>query len=252
MLSMLNTLLQNRLLVLIVYGLFLFNINLVYAEAEDNSYPEYATEEDIADPFENFNRHMYKLDMALYHVILKPIAKTYVTLVPSWGQNRISDFSNNLGTPVIFVNNLLQKNLKQSFISFWRFILNTTLGIGGLLDIANELGLPRVHNDFGITMATYKVKTGPYIMLPLFGSSTMRDTTGKLANILIDPLTYILNKYQLSGRFTLETLEGTIEHMDLIDQVNKTALDPYAMMRSLYVQHRQQEIRSTKKLDSKL
>ncbi|MFV9903811.1 MAG: VacJ family lipoprotein [Rickettsiales endosymbiont of Dermacentor nuttalli] len=191
----------------------------------------------IKDPFEKFNRRSYSLNISLYKYVLKPITRIYQTITPKWGQNRVTDFTNNLSNPLKIVNNALQGNFKSMMQNFWRFTINCTLGIGGIFDIASKLGLPNKPANFDLTFAHYNGNPGPYVMIPIVGPSTARGALGFLLDILVDPLNYFFSDYQAIGRYAVKILDTTNNNMDLIEHINKTALDPYIMTRSFYTQN---------------
>ncbi|AIL64985.1 putative phospholipid-binding lipoprotein mlaA precursor [Rickettsiales bacterium Ac37b] len=191
----------------------------------------------IKDPFEKFNRRSYSFNISLYKYFLKPITRIYQTITPKWGQNRVTDFTNNLSHPLRVVNSALQGNFKSAMQNFWRFTINCTLGIGGLFDIASELGLPNKPANFDLTFAHYNGNPGPYVMIPIVGPSTARGAFGLVLDIILDPLNYFFNDYQVIGRYAIRILDTTNNNMSLIEHINKTALDPYIMTRSFYIQN---------------
>ena len=130
------------------------------------------------DPYEDFNRSMLGFNLAVDEAILEPVSKGYTAVTPRWGRDRVSDFFVNLGEPVTFVNNILQGEGERALQSGFRFTVNSTLGLAGLFDIARMRGLEQSQEDFGQTLAVWGVDSGPYIVMPLLGSTNPRDLVG--------------------------------------------------------------------------
>jgi phospholipid-binding lipoprotein MlaA len=136
----------------------------------------------------------------------------------------------------------LQGDVENSFTTFWRFSLNSTIGIGGLFDIAKIAGLERRSEDLGQTFGKYGVKGGPYLMLPLMGPSNTRDLVGRVGDSFMDPYNYLVDDYGIAGRNVLNGIDSREQLLELIDDINENSLDPYATFRSLYSQRRADEI----------
>ena len=132
----------------------------------------------IADPYEDFNRQMFAFNSGVDKYAVGPVAKVYETVTPEYGRDRVSDFLNNLKSPVVFVNDVLQAEETRAADTFVRFGLNTTLGIAGLWDVAEYFGLPGHSEDFGQTLAVWGVESGPFMFLPMAGTTTPRDFLG--------------------------------------------------------------------------
>lgn len=217
----------------------------------DNEVPTRKThiEKDVYDPLEPVNRKIYWFNTKVDTFLMKPIAKGYRKAVPLWGRQRVRSFLNNLNTPVDFFNAVFQGDVDQSFNSFWRFAINSSFGIGGLFDIASLTDLQERDEDFGQTLGVYGVGSGPYLVLPLLGPSTLRDTTGRVVDSVIDPFNYMDDKVVLArhGLSAIDTRESVLE---LIDQIEGSSLDPYAGMRSMYMQNQNDKIRNGATLPS--
>lgn len=165
---------------------------------ESTSYDEVPAAETTAnplaiyDPWSGFNRHMYHFNAWLDDVLLLPIVHGYRIVTPKPVRTGVSNFFSNLGEINNFANSVLQLKPRSALTSFWRFAINTTVGLGGLFDPAGALGLQQIHEDFGQTLAVYGVDTGPYLVLPFFGPSTLRDSFGMAADqyflYALDPL----------------------------------------------------------------
>ena len=204
-------------------------------------------DEEINDPLESMNRAIFDFNEVLQDTILRPLAQFYNETVNVTVRQGISNFLDNLSTPVILANDLLQGELERALKTFIRAFVNSTIGIGGIADIAGELGLERHEEDFGQTLAIYGVDEGFYLVLPVFGPSSPRDAFGKLfVDSYLDPLgLWLDNTDQDEIRYTLAAAKGLDEYagiVDELDQVKKTSVDYYAAIRSLYRQKRKTEI----------
>jgi phospholipid-binding lipoprotein MlaA len=148
----------------------------------------------------------------------------------------------NMTTPVLFINDVAQTKPRRAGDTFMRFVINTTAGVGGLFDIATRWGYPEHSSDFGETLALWGVPEGPFLFLPLLGPSNPRDATGYGVDVAFDPLTWVPNGYGLRTlddvRFGLSTIDARSRVLDETDSIKKTALDPYATLRSLFRQNR--------------
>lgn len=203
----------------------------------------------LNDPLEPTNRFFYKIDDGLDTYILRPIAVAYRDVVPGAVRRPIHNLLTNIAAPVVFANDVLETKPRRAGDTMMRFLINTTAGVGGLFDVATDLGYPAHRADFGITLAIWGVGEGPFLFLPVVGPSNGRDATGFAGNVLLDPLTYAtfggvntlrISKYALTAVDTRERL------IDPVDQIKKTALDPYATFRSLYTQNRASTIAETR------
>lgn len=204
------------------------------------------TEEQIAlgihDPLENMNRRTLKVNDAADKVILEPIARGYrAVTIPAWRQV-IANFLRNLQSPVIIGNELLQGDLEGAGNATARVVINTLAGFGGILDLAEQGGIEYQPEDFGQTLAKWGLGDGMYVMLPIFGPSTLRDATGTLVDSYADPLRiYLFNideehlHYTRVGASVVSKRERLI---DVIDDLRKNSFDYYAAVRSAYYQNR--------------
>lgn len=209
-----------------------------------------ATEPGANDPVEGLNRGVFAVNRAVDTAVIRPIAWTYREAVPDPFKDRLRDFLNNLKTPVVLANDLMQGDLDRAGVTFERFWINSILGIGGLIDIASSVGIPRHSEDFGQTLATWGVGEGPYIVLPLLGPSNPRDTVGLVVDFALDPLTWILpatgNKELGYARLGADIIDGRSRVIKVTDDLEKNSVDYYATMRSLYRQRRASEISNGK------
>ena len=197
------------------------------------------------DPYEKFNRKMYALDDALDRWILHPVAKGYDTVTPSPIRKGITNFFANIDMLTTIPNDLLQGKTAFFVADTWRFILNTTFGIGGLFDVATRAGLPKHHEDFGLTLAYWSgpagLKPQPFLMLPFFGASTTRDTFGKIPAIATWPFNYVDPQYYNLAAVGVNAVN---KRADLLpaDKLLQDAFDPYIFVRDAYLQTRNHEI----------
>lgn len=200
---------------------------------------------DKADRFERANRSIYKFNTVLDHAILRPAARTYVRFIPRPIRTSINNFTSNLAYPITFTNDILQGKIGDGMTDAARIIVNTTLGIGGLFDPATPMGLDRHDEDFGQTLGRWGVKSGPYLMLPLLGPSTVRDAFGLVPDYV---LTYeivsrnlITNNGVAIGLYGLKVIDTRATLLDT-DRILDNTYDPYAFLRNAYLQRREYQI----------
>jgi phospholipid-binding lipoprotein MlaA len=195
------------------------------------------------DPLEPFNRSMFALNEGLDKAVAKPVAQGYQTLTPYPVRLHVSNFFNNLEDGWTVINNALQLRPKAFAESFMRFNFNTFLGMGGLVNVADSMGLAREQQDFGKTLGRWGVPPGPYVVLPVLGASTVRDT----AALGIDSKGALLRKEagHIPSRNSLYALRLVDKRANLLvagNLLEEAALDKYAFMRNAYMQKRQSEI----------
>ncbi len=189
------------------------------------------------DPWESWNRGVYKVNDKLDRAIAKPVTKAYVRHVPSPIRTGVSNFFSNVNTPVVMVNDALQGKFKAAGNDLGRFLMNSTLGVGGLFDPATSAGLDRNSADFGLTLGHWGVHPGPFVELPILGPSDVRDTIGKVPDSYLRPIDYIPNawvKYGLYVPYAIDTRAALLPLEPTIDQ----AYDPYALIRDAYLARR--------------
>ncbi len=217
------------------------------AAAPDSSDPEAVAEyAEVNDPAEPTMRAIFAFNRTLDIVVLKPAASIYKDVVPDKGRAAVHNFLNNLRSPVIFFNNVLQGDLKQALETLMRFLVNTTVGIAGINDTAAELGMEYRNEDFGQTLAVWNMPEGPYIMLPILGPSNPRDAVGRVVDFIIDPLNMWAgntdNGWAVPTRTAVDAVDFRALHFDTIADLEKSSLDFYATVRTLYRQRRIDEI----------
>lgn len=203
--------------------------------------------EEINDPLESLNRAIFEFNEVVQDVILRPIAYFYNDTVPLTVRQAVSNFINNVATPVTLANDILQGEWERALQTFGRALVNSTFGILGFSDLAGELGVERHTEDFGQTLAVYGIGEGFYLVLPILGPSNPRDAIGKLVvDPYFDPIGVYLDNTDrdeialgVSGGKGIEEYSRVVEELD---QVKKTSVDYYAAVRSLYRQKRNTEI----------
>ena len=196
------------------------------------------------DPFEPINRGFFAFNQIIDEMLLKPIARLYILVVPDRGRVIVSNVIANLKSPVVLANDLLQGDLDRAQTTIARFAVNSSIGFGGMADVAADLGVPGHGEDFGQTAATYGIGTGPYLMLPFFGPSNFRDAIGKIVDGFLDPLDYALSDGDRLARAGLEGLDKRAEFLNVSEAMEKTSIDYYASIRSVFSQNRAYEIRN--------
>lgn len=200
---------------------------------------EYA---DPRDPLEGYNRAMYRFNQELDKAVLTPVARGYNAIVPKPVNRGVTNFFNNLGDVTSAVNNLLQFKVGRAISDVGRVAINSTIGIAGLFDVASNVDLPRYNEDFGQTLGTWGVASGPYLVLPVIGPSSGRDTVGVVVDWFTDPVTYIEDN---TVRWSLRGLDLIDTRADLLNAsrvLEEAALDPYAFLRDAYLQKRNSEV----------
>jgi Surface lipoprotein len=216
------------------------NVNTDSADFNTSNY-----EDEVFDPLEPINRAIFSFNNFADKIILEPAAKGYKKL-PSPVQSGIGNFLNNLKLPLVVVNQLLQGQGKNAAESSGRFIVNSTAGLFGLIDVAEKIGLEQKQEDFGQTLATWGVGDGFYIVLPIFGPSNVRDTAGMVLTYTTDPINAYAVREGEAWLLPLRTATNAIDQRSkIIDEVNalrNNSIDYYAAVRSSYYQNRKAAI----------
>lgn len=210
--------------------------------------------DEVNDPLEPVNRAVFEFNGVVDTILIRPIAKGYRMIVPELAREGVSNFLANLKSPVNAFNQLLQGDFTAAGETALSFVVNTTLGIGGLGDVAaDQLGLENEEEDFGQTLAVWGVPEGPYIVWPILGPSNARDSVGFVADVASDPMTWYVNRtdndwinYTEAG---LTLLDTKARLMDPLDEIRANSLDYYAAIRSVYTQFRRSQVRDTANSD---
>jgi phospholipid-binding lipoprotein MlaA len=198
------------------------------------------------DPFEPTNRQIFAFDVAMDHAVATPVAQAYRDVVPEPARDGIHNALDNLNAPVVFVNDVLQGEGEKATDTFGRFVINSTIGVAGLIDVAARMGIAGHPNDFGITMGKGGVAEGSYLVLPFFGPKPPRDLVGQGVDIAFDPTTWMSwnnSTLYVVIRGGLGVLDSRAANIDTVASIERSSIDFYATSRSLYRQNRNAQIR---------
>ncbi len=191
------------------------------------------------DPFESYNRTMFTINDKVDQYALKPVAKGYVWAVPEPVRNSVTNFFSNIGDVYIAANNLLQLKIADGVSDIMRVAINTVFGVGGLFDVATVAKLPKHAGDFGLTMGHYGVPAGPFLVLPLLGPSTVRDTVGLVPDYFGNPLSYVSPDSVSWTLYGVNLVNTRANLLGATDVLADAALDKYSFVRNAYLQRRQ-------------
>ncbi|NDE90943.1 MAG: VacJ family lipoprotein [Alphaproteobacteria bacterium] len=202
------------------------------------------------DPLESTNRAIFEFNQVVDRILLKPAAKTYRTIVPEFAQSIVGNIIYNAAEPVRMTNALLQGRTTDAYSIFNRFLVNSTIGLGGMIDMGSESDLKRVSADFGQTLHVWGAPEGPYLVLPILGPSNPRDAVGFAIDSAAQPWGYVTNNYggtATSNRYLIaavgaDALDKRSRYLDALDALEKGSLDFYAQLRSVSRQHRAAEL----------
>jgi phospholipid-binding lipoprotein MlaA len=193
------------------------------------------------DPLEPLNRSLYSINDAVDRVTLKPIARGYKAVVPEFARRGVTNFSRNLFTPRSALNNFLQGKPGPGFSEIGRFIINSTLGIGGLIDFATAQGIPQYDEDFGQTFAVWGIPEGPYLFVPILGPKTLLDAISTPLNIIADPLYHYDNSSVRDKVYGLRTIDLRMRLLTA-ETLLEDSKDPYLTLRESYLQNRRFQV----------
>ena len=206
------------------------------------------TKPQAQDPWEGMNRGTFVFNQFFDKYLLAPLAKGYRFVLPGEVRTGVRNFFNNLKEPWTTINSALQGDFKNTGNSLVRFCLNTTVGLLGVFDVASSIGFEKQKEDFGQTLAVYGLDSGPYLVLPFLGPSTVRDAIGKVAGIVGDPVTLALNRDGKDDWLWIGTVVKGIDfreqNLEKINNLEATSVDFYATIRSLYLERRNRMIRN--------
>lgn len=206
---------------------------------------------DNGDPIEPLNRGIFKVNEVVDGLLLKPAAHIYRGVLPTRVRTSVKNALTNLSAPVVFANSALQGDTTNLHRTFGRFLINSTVGVAGLFDMASEMGIPKEYKkDFGQTLGVHGMGTGPYLVLPLIGPSNARDAAGMVADMAMDPFTYIFTAGQSVAANGTRVVDRRADLLPLSDRIYKDSLDPYASIRSVYQQHRNKVVKNYLKSDT--
>ncbi len=189
------------------------------------------------DPLEPTNRKIYAFNEGMDRYLIKPVATGYAKVTPDIMQTAITNFFNNIGYLNVIVNSSLQGKLDQSLSDIFRFLFNSTLGVGGLFDVATPMGLQAHNEDLGQTFAVWGSGQGAYLTIPLLGPNTVRDAPDLVSSWLLDPLAYLATTISLPAT-ALNLINKRANLLDSMNMLDEAALDPYSFLREAYLQQR--------------
>lgn len=199
------------------------------------------------DPWESFNRSVFIFNEGLDDYLLKPVTKGYRYVVPSFARDGINNFFGNYSDIYTALNHLLQGNPGLAFKDFMRVVVNTIFGLGGFIDMATPGGLPKHKADFGQTFGVWGIPSGPYVVLPFFGPSSVRDTFGTAADVESDYLFRLLPDVAIRNTTTgLRIINARNNYFEASDLLDGAAIDKYSFMRDAYIQRRAYQIEQSK------
>ncbi|HSN16900.1 MAG TPA: VacJ family lipoprotein [Gammaproteobacteria bacterium] len=193
------------------------------------------------DPWQGMNRKIYAFNDALDKAVARPVARTYVRAMPGPARNGIHNAVTNIDEPVTVVNDVLQGKVGQGLRDLGRFVINSTVGLLGWFDVAKHVGLPHHDEDLGQTLATWHVPSGPYVVLPFLGPSTVRDTFGRGGDVYADPVRDALPPRWRNAEYVVDALDTRVGLMGTNEALD-SAYDPYVFMRDAYIQNRRYKI----------
>ena len=197
---------------------------------------------DPRDPFEGFNRAMYRFNDGLDKAIVKPVARGYVAIVPTVVDKGVTNFFGNLDDIGSALNNFLQLKFNRAFSDVGRVMVNTTVGVLGFMDVASNLDLPKHDEDFGQTLGSWGIGPGPFIVLPVVGPSSGRDAIGEVVDWYTDPLTYLRDGGVAWGLKGLRLIDRRADLLAASRVFEQAALDPYVFIRDAYLQKRRHDV----------
>jgi phospholipid-binding lipoprotein MlaA len=194
------------------------------------------------DPLEPLNRQLYAVHQVVDGNFIKPVAEAYVKVVPDVIRTGVSNFGGNLDDLFTGINNVLEGNGQQAGDDFGRVLLNSTFGILGIFDLASMMGIPKDHKDFGITFGKWGVPQGPYLFVPLFGPTTIRDGTGTLVRLFIGPVGYIPDVPLRNSIYGVGYVDLRAQALNAESVLDTAALDRYRFLRNAYLKNRRYQV----------
>lgn len=193
---------------------------------------------EVSDPLEPINRGIYAFNEKADEYVIKPVAKGYRWITPAFVDRGISNFFSNLDDVVVFVNDVLQFKFNQAASDGGRFLVNSTIGILGFIDVATDMGMPKHNEDFGQTLGAYGVGPGPYLVIPILGPSNLRDAFGSYADTYVDPIYYIEDYDARMATLALKGIDLRADNISTKNIIDEAALDSYSFVRSGFMQRR--------------
>ena len=201
----------------------------------------------VSDPWEGFNRGLFAVNESVDKAVLEPVARGYRAVTPGPVREGVLNFLRNLRGPVIFANDVMQGEIGRAGATAGRFAINTTIGVAGVFDPATRMGLERHDEDFGQTLAVWGVHEGPYLFVPLFGPTNLRDGFGGVVDLVFDPLSWAGGEdagVWRASRTVVAGVSGREQVIEAVDDVRTSSVDPYASVRTSYSLLRQSAIQN--------
>lgn len=231
-----------KFLVAVLVGVLSCGVSIAPVQAQQEE-----ADAQVADPWEPFNQAMFTFNLKLDEYVLRPVATAYDSVMPDAGQRGVQRFFKNLGIAERLANNLFQGKIEGASREVGRFLVNTTLGCVGFLDVADSaFGWKESPEDFGQTLAVYGAANGPYLVLPFFGPSTVRDTAGLVVDSALNPMNYLLSTVQVvaikGGTAVASTVNARSLNLELFEDVDRYSLDLYGAVQDGYMQRRERAI----------
>lgn len=205
---------------------------------------EFVEAEIIADPLEPWNRIVFSFNDRLYFWLIKPLAQGYNVVVPEWGRVRVRNIFQNITMPVRFVNSLLQLKIKTAGIELARFLMNSTLGLGGMFDVAAQNpDLKGSDEDLDQTLGVYGIGDGLFIVWPVLGPSSLRDSAGLVGDSFLNPVNYLTPIEAVFAVRSYEYVNATSLEIGEYEDLKESAVDPYISVRDAYTEHRRSKVK---------
>ncbi|MEJ2059111.1 MAG: VacJ family lipoprotein [Gammaproteobacteria bacterium] len=195
-------------------------------------------QQDARDPWQSYNRGMYAFNDALDKAVMKPVARGYLKITPQFVQTGIGNFFSNFDDFVVLTNDILQLKGQQAASDLSRIVWNTTVGLGGFLDVASSMGMPKHNEDFGQTLGYWGVPSGPYLVLPFFGPSDLRDAPSMVVDLYTDPTIFTQQGDVRWGLFAINAVQTRAALLPAEKLLLTDSIDPYATLRDAYLQRR--------------
>lgn len=199
---------------------------------------------DPRDPWEGFNRNVYTFNDAVDRAVFRPVAEAYTFITPTPVRSCVSNMFSNLNDVWGAANSFLQGRGLDGINTVGRFLFNTTMGVGGCFDVASKTGAGKIPNDFGVTLGVWGINQGPYLVLPILGSSSVRDGVGFVGDVVVNPLslTHIENVRWRNSLLGLRLVDTRAQFLEASKTVDRVAIDPYSFVRDAYLQRRAAQV----------
>lgn len=229
---------RSKLFFVSIFSILFFLAGCASHQTIDSEPSVVEVNEQEVDPFEGVNRKIYSFNKVVDNYVAKPISDAYIWVTPTFVQTGVSNFFNNLSDINVFLNDFMQGKLSQGGLDTGRFLVNSTLGLGGLFDVATGFGLEQHEEDFAQTLAVWGVPRGPYLMIPVLGPMTSRGVPGAVFDAAANPTSYIGFGVPLQFLQMLQAIDARASAAGDLNFINDAALDPYIFTREAFLQYR--------------